>query len=147
MKKNRIFAGLAVVAFATAAFSAPALVTTTAQAAETKASCRGSADGDWSIPNGSGNSAGTVEWYDYNEHTGDDQDDFRLTDRALDGKSVSLRVKNHATGKEYYEHVYTGGATVCMGVGNVPNGDYVYWSACSWDNGAIVECRSGTVTE
>ncbi|RSM77067.1 hypothetical protein DL991_21185 [Amycolatopsis sp. WAC 01375] len=145
MMKNRMFAGLAIVAFAATAFSAPALVTTTAQAADAQASCRGRAEGAWNVP-GDGDPAGTVRWHDYNQDTGDDQDNFELADKPGDGKSVSLRVKNHATGKEYYEHIYSG-ATVCMGVGNVPNGDYVYWSACSWDDGAIVECRSGTITE
>lgn len=147
--KNRTIFSLAVAALATAALSAPAsanAATTTAQAADAKASCRGNAENGWSIPDGSGSSAGRVHWYDYNEHTGDDQDDFKLTDRALDGQSVSLRVKNHATGKEYYKHIYNGDS-YCMGVGNVPNGDYVYWSACSWDDGVITECKSGTITE
>ncbi|MFI7121840.1 hypothetical protein [Amycolatopsis sp. NPDC049868] len=145
--KNRTRFSLVFVALATAALYAPAsanAATTTAQAPEAQSPTCWSPTKSWSIPDGEGGYAGTVEWHDYDGST--DKDNFFIQDTFGDGRSVSLRVKNHATGKEYYKHVYSGNG-YCMGVGNVPNGDYVYWSACSWDNGEITECRSGTITE
>ncbi|MFJ8912722.1 hypothetical protein [Amycolatopsis sp. NPDC102389] len=145
--KNRTRLSLAAVAFAAAALYAPAsanAATATAQAADAQSATCLWPTKSWSIPDGGGDTAGRVEWHDYDGST--DKDNFFLQDKPGDGQSVSLRVKNHATGKEYYKHVYSGNA-YCMGVGNIPNGDYVYWSACSWDDGVITECRSGTITE
>ncbi|MFI0453585.1 hypothetical protein [Actinomadura sp. 6N118] len=123
-----------------------AFATTAAQAADVRASCRGSNEGAWNIPDGSGSWAGRVYWHDYNQDTGSDQDDFRITDRSLDGQSSSLWVKNNYTGKTYYKHVY-GGDTYCMGIGSLPNGKTASWKACGWDDGTAVKCRSGKVTE
>jgi hypothetical protein len=146
-RTSRILAGAgtaALIAVATAFATTPAQA---AEAADVRASCRGSAERAWLIPDDGGRAAGTVRWHDYNQDTGDDQDDFELSDQSLDGQSVSLWVKNNYTGKTYYKHIYTGGATACIGIGSLPNGKTASWRACSWDDGDIIKCRRGTVTE
>ncbi|MFE6615392.1 hypothetical protein [Amycolatopsis sp. NPDC057786] len=145
--KNRTRFGVVVAAFAAALFVPASAGADTAPAAETQAaSCSSGNEGHWYIPDGGGSQAGSLYWHDYNESTGNDQDNFKIVDRPFDAQSSSLWVKNNYTGKSYYKHVYSG-ESYCMGVGNIPNGKTASWKACGWDDGAVVACRTGTITE
>ena len=133
---------------------ATAFATTTAQAADAPevktakaASCASGSEAEWVVPGRSASTwTGKVWFHDYNEHSEADQDNFMLADRAPDGHSASLWVKNNHTGKTYYKHVYSG-SYYCLGVGNIPNGKTASWKACGWDNGKILACKTGTVIE
>ncbi|MDL4776349.1 hypothetical protein [Actinomadura xylanilytica] len=144
--KTKSAAVMGIVAAGVTVLPATAFATTTAQPVEVKASCRGGAEANWLIPDGEGSWAGKVQWHDTNNDTGDDQDDFLITDRDLDGQSSSLWVKNNYTGKTYYKHVYSGEG-YCMGIGSLPNGKTASWKACGWDDGKALECKTGKVTE
>ena len=111
------------------------------------ASCKSQPEDTWKAPDGSGSHAAVIYWHDYNNFPGGgDQDNFKINDTNLDGKSSSLWVKNNWTGKSYYKHVYNGD-WYCMGVGNIPDGATASWKACGWDNGKILECKTGRVEE
>jgi hypothetical protein len=143
MRTKRIIAGAGA---AVLLMAGAAVATTTAQAAETLATCKahGSNDGDWLIPDGSGSWAGHVYWNDNN--SSGDLDNFEIDDRDLDGQSSSLWVKNNYTGKTYYKHAYSG-ESYCMDIGSLPNGKTASWKACGWDDGTAVACRTGTIEE
>ena len=128
------------------ASSTQTATTIAAQDVGAKASCAGPSENNWLIPDGEDSWAGRLFWEDTNEDTGADQDNFYLDDRNLDGQSSSVLLKNNYTGKKYYKHAYNGDA-YCIGIGNVPKGKTVSWKACGWDNGKVVECEYGKVTE
>ncbi|UMP07223.1 hypothetical protein [Amycolatopsis sp. EV170708-02-1] len=146
--KNRTRVGIIGAAFAAALFAPASASADTMVSAEAQASCSSGNEGHWYIPDGggSGSKAGSLYWHDYNESTGNDQDNFLIVDRPFDGQSSSVKVTNNYTGKSYYKHVYSG-ESFCMGVGNIPNGKTASWKACGWDDGQVVECRTGTITE
>lgn len=147
IRTKRILAGAGAAALMAAG---AAIATPTAQAVETRAaSCASSAEDSWFIPSGHVlpfPDAGLVYWHDYNEDSGNDQDNFEIADHPADGMSSSLWVRNNYTGKTYYKHVYSG-SSYCMGVGNIPNGESASWRACGWDEGVEEACLTGTKYE
>lgn len=85
---------------------------------------------------------GWVMWNDYDSQWHDkDLDNIWVEDAWGDGNSLRLRVK--WDGDWYTTHAYNGDVAK-ISVGNVPNGERVFWEACEWDDGDPTGwCKSG----
>lgn len=95
-------------------------------------------DGHYETIDAPGEVYGWVYWNDYKDSDHSvDIDDFAVQDDWGDGVSIQLRV--YWKGKTYKAHAYNG-ETKTIGIGDVPNNKKVYWRACGWDNGGVVDC-------
>ncbi|MEU0634501.1 hypothetical protein [Streptomyces sp. NPDC005989] len=76
----------------------------------------------------------TFSWGGYGWVTWlDDGDNFALTDRRGDGKSIELRVLRGVPNPDT-AHAY-GGETIVRNFGNLKDGHKVYFQLCGSDNG------------